>query len=36
MENTDMDPTLQYWQDRGDSFQWVIGSLAGVLDSIPT
>jgi hypothetical protein len=32
----DLDPNLQHWQDRLDNFQWVIGSLAGVLDSIPT
>jgi hypothetical protein len=31
-----MDPQLQYRQHRADSFQWVIGSLAGVLDGIPT
>ena len=36
MENTDMDPQLQYWQDRADSFQWVLGSLVGLLDSVPT
>ena len=36
MDNTDMDPQLQYWQDRADSFQWVIGSPVGVLDSVPT
>ena len=32
----DMDPNLQHWQDRGDSLQWVIGSLVSLLDSIPT
>jgi hypothetical protein len=32
----DLDPNLQHWQDRLDNFQWVIGSLAGVIDSIPT
>ena len=32
----DLDPNLQHWQDRLDNFQWVIGSLVGVLDSIPT
>jgi len=32
----DMDPNLQHWQDRGDSFQWVLGSLVSLLDSIPT
>jgi hypothetical protein len=36
MENIDMDPQLQYRQDRAEGFQWVIGSLVGVLDSIPT
>ena len=32
----DLDPNLQHWQDRLDSFQWVVGSLVSVLDSIPT
>ena len=32
----DMDPQLQWWQQRADDFQWVIGSLAGLLDSVPT
>lgn len=32
----DLDPNLQHWQDRFDSLQWVIGSLTGMLDSIPT
>lgn len=32
----DLDPNLQHWQDRLDSFQRVVGSLASVLDSIPT
>ena len=32
----DLDPNLQHWQDRFDSLQWVIGSLSGLLDSIPT
>ena len=31
-----MDPDLQHWQDRLDSFQWVVGSLVGQLDSVPT
>ena len=32
----DLDPNLQHWQDRLDNFQWVVGSLVSVLDSIPT
>ena len=32
----DLDPNLQHWQDRLDSFQWVVGSLVALLDSIPT
>jgi hypothetical protein len=32
----DLDPQLEYWQWHVDSYQWVIGSLVGVLDSIPT
>ena len=32
----DLDPNIQHWQDRLDNFQWVLGSLAGVIDSIPT
>ena len=32
----DMDPNLQHWQDRADNYQWVIGSLVALLDSIPT
>jgi hypothetical protein len=32
----DLDPNLQHWQDGLDNYQWVLGSLAGVLDSIPT
>jgi hypothetical protein len=32
----DLDPNLQHQQDRGDSLQWVIGSLVSLLDSIPT
>lgn len=35
MENYDMDPQLQYWQDRADSWQWVVGSLVALLDSVP-
>ncbi len=31
----DLDPNLQHWQDRADNFQWVVGSLVGLLDSIP-
>jgi len=32
----DLDPNLQHWQDRADNFQWVLGSLVALLDSIPT
>ena len=32
----DLDPNLQHWQDRLDNFQWVVGSLVGLLDSVPT
>lgn len=32
----DLDPNLQHSRDRLDNFKWVLGSLAGVLDSIPT
>jgi hypothetical protein len=32
----DNDPQLEYWQWHADSFQWVIGSISSVLDSIPT
>ena len=32
----DLDPNLQHWQDRFDNLQWVIGSIAGLFDSIPT
>ena len=32
----DLDPNLQHWQHRLDSFQWGVGSLVSVLDSIPT
>ena len=32
----DLDPNLQHWQDRLDSFQWVIGSILSQFDSVPT
>lgn len=32
----DLDPNLQHQQDRLDNFQWVVGSLVGHPDSIPT
>jgi hypothetical protein len=32
----DLDPNLQHWQDRLDNFQWVVGSLAALRDSVPT
>jgi hypothetical protein len=32
----DNDPQIEYWQWHADSFQWVIGSVASVFDSIPT
>jgi hypothetical protein len=32
----DLDPNLQHWQDRLDSFQWTVGAMVGLLDSIPT
>ena len=32
----DLDPNLQHQQDRLDNFQWVVGSLVSLLDSIPT
>lgn len=33
----DLDPNLQHRQDRLlDSFQWVVGSLVSVLDSVAT
>ena len=32
----DLPPNIQFWQDRGDDFSWVVGSLVGLLDSIPT
>lgn len=31
-----LDPNQQHRQDRLDNFQWVVGSLVGLLDSIPT
>ena len=30
----DLDPNLQHWQDRLDNFQWVVGSLVALLDSM--
>jgi len=27
---------MQHWQDRLDSFQWVIGSILSQVDSVPT
>ncbi len=36
MDPPDLDPNLQHWQDRADNFQWVVGSLVSLLDSIPT
>jgi hypothetical protein len=32
----DLDPNLQHLQDHADNYQWVVGSLVGLLDSIPT
>lgn len=32
----DLDDNLERWQLRTDEFQWVLGSLVGLLDSIPT
>lgn len=32
----DLDPNLERWQLRFDEFQWTVGSLVGLLDSIPT
>ena len=32
----DLDPNQQHWQDRLDNFQWVVGSLVSLLDSVPT
>jgi hypothetical protein len=34
--NSDLHYNQQHWQDRSDSFQWVIGSLVAQLDSVPT
>jgi hypothetical protein len=32
----DLDPNLQHWQERLDSFQWVLGSILSQIDSVPT
>ena len=32
----DLDQTQQRWQDRLDSFQWVLMSIVSQLDSVPT
>ncbi len=32
----DLDPNLRHWQDRLDDSQWVVGSLVGLLESVPT
>ena len=32
----DLDPNLQHDQDRADNFQWVVGSLVALFDSMPT
>ncbi len=32
----DLPPNIQTWQNRADNFQWVVGSLQALLDSIPT
>ncbi len=32
----DLDQNQQHWQDRLESFQWVIGSLVAQLDTVPT
>jgi hypothetical protein len=32
----DLVPNLQHWQDRLDNFQWAMGSLVALLDSMPT
>ena len=34
--DSDLDPNLQHVQGLGDNYQWVVGSLVGLLDSIPT
>ena len=31
----DLDPNLQHWQDRLDSYQWVVGSLVGTARQHP-
>jgi len=31
----DLDQNQQHWQDRSDSFQWVLMSIASQLDSVP-
>ena len=32
----DLDQNQQHWQDRLDSFQWVLMSIVSQLDSVPT
>jgi hypothetical protein len=32
----DLDQNEQHWQDRLDSFQWVLMSIASQLDSVPS
>jgi hypothetical protein len=32
----DLDQNEQHWQDRLDSFQWVLMSSASQLDSVPS
>lgn len=32
----DLDQNEQHWQDRLDSFQWVLVSIASQLDSVPS
>jgi hypothetical protein len=32
----DLDYNQQHWQDRLDSFQWVVESIVSQLDSVPT
>jgi len=34
--DSDLDPNLQHWQNRWDSYEWVVGSMVSLLDSIPT
>jgi hypothetical protein len=31
----DLDQNEQHWQDRLDSFQWVLMSIVSQLDSVP-